>query len=160
MSMLTRNDDRLRAIVIGGLFYGVLATAQEQPPQPPNSALPADAGEPLKAASQGDIERLLIEAQRLKKLKRFTQPSPGNAYELYTAVLQIDPNNAEAKRGIQFIIDAYLRLAAMYIHKAEAQDDPNMLDRSHYTIRKTLAIDPGNTEALRLRDQLQQLSQQ
>jgi hypothetical protein len=56
--------------------------------------------EPLASAEQRRIARLLEVAAAHVAVGRLTEPPGANAYEAYTLVLEIDPDNEAAKQGL------------------------------------------------------------
>lgn len=58
---------------------------------------------PAKSKEQERIEHLLSVAEVHAAIGRLTEPPGSNAYEAYKMVLEIDPENAQAKRALQKI---------------------------------------------------------
>ncbi|MGR9072051.1 MAG: serine/threonine protein kinase [Gammaproteobacteria bacterium] len=79
-------------------------------------------------SGSGDIRRSLAAAGEALKNFRLTTPSGDNAYHHYLEVLAIDPEHAEAKKGLQKIVDKYAWLIERAIgqgalHHAEVYAD-------------------------------------
>ena len=80
----------------------------------------------------GTIQSHLAAAEAAIAALRLTTPEENNAYRHYQAVLALDPESAEARAGIQHIVDLYVwlideaiaerhfRRAAIYLARAEA----------------------------------------
>jgi serine/threonine protein kinase len=97
------------------------------------------------------LATLLRDADKDYRANRLTKPDGNNALEKYRQVLQIDPLNQDAKRGIQKIFDYYAKaaqeqVAAGNVSKAEA------------IIDKMDLVQSGTLEAEQLRKKLERLS--
>lgn len=67
------------------------------------------------------IGPLLDKAQGLLRKKKYSKPAGNNAYELYKNVLEIDPENQQAKDGITKIVKYYESNTKKYINAHNAQ---------------------------------------
>jgi len=77
----------------------------------PSTVAPTITSTPLTDEQQKTVARLLEAAEIHFMVKRVTEPVGSNAYEAYLHVLEIDPNNQQAKTGLQQIADYYQTLA-------------------------------------------------
>lgn len=107
--------DRARQLRVGVTGLGMLAVLSSllwymftvrQPVQRPGveSELPPVNKEALDSASsetQRKIERLLEIAAAHEAVGRFTEPLGANAFEAYSLVLEIEPENQSAQRGLR-----------------------------------------------------------
>ena len=57
----------------------------------------------LESAQQERVTRLLDVAEAHLAIGRFTEPPGSNAYEAFQLVLEIDPGNQRAQRGLRQI---------------------------------------------------------
>jgi len=64
------------------------------------------------------VTQHLSDAERAIKELRLTTPKGNNAQEHYAAILALDPDNADARAGMQKIVDMYI----YFIEKAIADD--------------------------------------
>lgn len=101
-----------------------------------------DIDEDLQAESE--VDQLLAQAAVQMKRNRLTSPASDNAYKTYREILQLEPDNADAKRGIRRIASTYLRWAG------------NSRDRGNYSksltqIDKGLRVAPGDQKLNQLR---------
>jgi serine/threonine protein kinase/tetratricopeptide (TPR) repeat protein len=86
-----------------------------------------------------------------------SDPPGANAVERYRAVLQVDPDNAQARAGLQAVADRYQQLA----QAAEQAGEP---ERALVLVNRGLAADPDqqalNAQRQRLAQRCEQLAQQ
>lgn len=57
------------------------------------------------------IDRVLNKADQALRSKRLTRPAHNNAFDRYSAILMVDPQNARAKAGLLAVRDAYIVMA-------------------------------------------------
>lgn len=111
-----------------------LARVEQQPIQyqQPNS--------PEKQIDIGSIRKHLAAAEKAMKAERLTTPLQDNAHKYYQMVLAMEPDNAQARVGLQKIADRYVQFigkaktegrindAKLYLQRAEAvlPDDPKL----------------------------------
>ncbi len=115
------------AVVAGASFWGYLDLA----------ALPGGAVAP-ESSGQGqgdDIAALLAQAQSDFAALRLTAPAGSNALEKYRKVLELAPDNAAARQGLQGIADRFVGMA----QQALAAGD---LDQAAEHLRQAEAILP------------------
>ena len=70
--------------------------------------------EPAKPATQeeDEVTRLLAAAEADFKARRLTRPTGNNAWDRYLRVLELDPANPDAIRGMERVIESYGELFA------------------------------------------------
>ena len=122
--------------------------ADTPPPAPTTPEAPAPLPTP-----QTEIEQLLTEAQQQMESRRITAPANNNALSSYQRVLELDPNNAAAKAGME-------RIAAHYREVAENSLRQGRPDESLAYIQRGLRAAPQSQELTNLRSQAQLLQQQ
>jgi serine/threonine protein kinase len=69
------------------------------------------------------IQKYLAVAEKAYKAGHFTTPSRNNAYKYYQMVLVTEPENAEARAGLQKIVGRYVQ----FIEKAKIEGKLNMV---------------------------------
>jgi len=102
---------------------------RESRPEPSEKEPPAPADR---------IGELLAEAEEDFKALRLTNPTPGNAWSKYRAVLALEPDNEEARQGLRRIVDAYVLLARKAIGRGE-------LDKAKEHIERAEKVIPGDS---------------
>ncbi|MCP4701714.1 MAG: hypothetical protein GY862_33375 [Gammaproteobacteria bacterium] len=80
--------------------------------------------------------KLLLEAGEAFDALRLTTPGHDNAYVRYKKVLKLDPENAEAKRGIKKIVEQYLYLAKPAMRKGNYDKTRTHLDKAEKIFRE------------------------
>jgi type II secretory pathway predicted ATPase ExeA len=90
----------------------------------------------------------LLRAAELDLLNnRLTTPEGDNAYLRFTSVLEIDPENRQAKEGLESIVQSYVTLVERALADGELERALAYLDRAEGVL-------PGNPETDRLRSQV------
>ncbi len=102
---------------------------------------------PRAPFSSEDVSRHLAAAEKALKAFHMTTPVGDNAYEHYQAVLAIDPDNTDARAGIQKMVDMYVHL----IEKAIADDQ---LNRARVYLHRAEDLQTGATKLQNLRAEL------
>ncbi|MGQ0592353.1 MAG: protein kinase domain-containing protein, partial [Gammaproteobacteria bacterium] len=77
-------------------------------PAPPQEVVASD---PSGQGQKADIPALLAQAQVDVAALRLTAPAGGNALEKYRKIIELAPDNAAAKQGLQGIADRFVALA-------------------------------------------------
>jgi tetratricopeptide (TPR) repeat protein len=75
--------------------------------------------EPPSSAQEQRIGHLLDDAQRLWQANKLTLPQGASAYDRYQAVLQIEPENVVAKKGLASIIERYQQWSRLAIEREQ-----------------------------------------
>ena len=66
--------------------------------------------EPVLSPEEAEVARLLTAAEADLKARRLTSPAGNNAWDRYQQVLGIDPANPDAIRGMERVIESYMKL--------------------------------------------------
>jgi len=107
-----------------------------EPAKPPELANKAT---PLKTnTDEVLIQKYLVAAEKAYQAGHFTTPSRNNAYKYYQMVLTTKPDNAEARAGLQKIVDRYVQ----FIEKAKTEGKPNMVKLYLQRAESVLPDDP------------------
>jgi formylglycine-generating enzyme required for sulfatase activity len=102
-------------------------------------------------AKRQEITRLLGEGQKAIQALRLSTPAGDNALEHFRAVLTLEPENEDARRGIRDIVNRYVALAGAKAATGDFDQAGRYLDNAE-------AIAPG-AETIRVaRDQLASLA--
>jgi|GEM_PF-6026617 len=98
---------------------------------------------------QQRIDELLSRADKALAASRLTSPAGDNAMEYLQAVLKLDADNLQAKRGIGRVVSHYLKLA-------ENAGKQSKWSNANVYINKADAIEPGADAILIAREKLAQ----
>jgi tetratricopeptide (TPR) repeat protein len=98
------------------------------------------------------FESMLQRAKQHISAGRLMFPPGNNAYDIYQQVLQNDPEQAEAHQGLQEIAD-------IYAQKAKVARAKGQLTESRTHIEAGLQVLPGHQELLKIRQELDSLSE-
>lgn len=138
-------------IAIAGTVYSLLERPDGAPSlatsedQPPSETSPDETETP-----QAWTERLLAEAQALLAAGQITTPPGENAFERFSRVLELQPHNTDAKRGLLAI--GRLAAADKAYRSARALADRGKTADALRMVETGLRVDPENDRlnALRL----------
>ncbi len=98
---------------------------------------------------EGTIAALLKECEGHFRAKRLTTGS-GTAFDCYRKVLELDPENALALKGIEKIADQYAEWAAAMIDQSNAQ-------KARRYVEKLANVDPKHAQLSTLRGRLEDM---
>jgi len=94
-------------------------------------------------AVESQVKLLLSQAKLQIKNGHYTQPTDANANKTYRSILKLNPNNIEAKQGIQYIIDRFSKSGLTALKQ-------NNLSVAQSSLNKILLIEKETDEALEL----------
>lgn len=100
-----------------------------------------------KQETDKKIKLLLAKAEQDLKAFRLTTPTGENALERFYLVLDADPENELAKKGIDRIVNRYRQLAAKSINREQ-------FDKAETYLVKARKVDPNSTKLREMFDQL------
>jgi serine/threonine-protein kinase PpkA len=145
----------LGMLVLCGIGWGVLLTIERRLEPPVKSHplvtttldvhAPTEAVAPIGTAPEQVAQALLWLGRHSLDDLRLTEPPRDNAYYYFSRMLQLDPDNAAAKAGMQAIATRF----AMQAEKAIAED---RFEQARSYIGLGLQIDPGNRNLKEMRD--------
>jgi len=113
---------------------------------------PIEAATPAPGGGHGvgrEVGRLLREAEGDLEALRLTTPPGDNAFERYRRVLEIEPGNARAERGLEAIVERYLELARDAVSARELADAERYVERAAEVLPEYPAL-AAMRETLRL----------
>lgn len=96
------------------------------------------------------VTRLLQRARTNMKALRLTTPAQDNAYADYMAVLQIDPENKTAQKGIESIVTLYVDMVMQALQQYD-------FDKGKRYLNRAISISAEQTPLLELQQQVLQL---
>lgn len=124
-------------------------TAEPPAEQPDPAEAPAaetsapEAGGELTPGEAEEVGRLLARAERAIAADHLTYPAKGSALALYDRVRILDPDNDEARRGEERIVERYLELALEAADRRRFSAARAMLDRARLVDPKHPGITPA-----------------
>ena len=107
--------------------------------------LPPAAG--ITPSATHSVSQRLADAKQAIKELRLTTPKGNNAQEHYEAILALDPDNADARAGMQKIVGMYI----YFIEKAIADDKMQM---ARVYLQRAELLQPGSAKLKNLRAEL------
>ena len=129
--------------LVGGVAYLLYrGSATPSYPAPPAAAAPlhdVPAAAPVKTNTGADeqVDSLLEKARQAMLDRHFIEPADGNALALYQNVLIYDPNNGEARQGVQ-------RLAQILFARVQSDLDEHKFDVALQALETARGISPGD----------------
>jgi TonB family protein len=138
-------------IVCAGTFV-VLRHGDTQV-QPTPGAGPEHPAQPTGKAAAGADEKvdLLVEkADQAMRDRHFIDPADGSALTLYRSALLIDPNNGEARQGLQ-------RLAEILFARVQSALDERKFEVALQSLETARSINPGDSRLSALDDRIASL---
>ena len=126
-------------------------TVNEPPPVVKVEEKPVETPPPL--TPQAEVAELLAQAQQQMDSRRLTAPSGSNALRSYQRILELEPDNAAARAGIDQIVAYYRNVA----EKSLRQGRP---DESLAYVGRGLRAMPQNQDLLNLRRQARLIQRQ
>ena len=124
-------------VIIGGVWWFMSRVANEDSTsnaRPTPGAQPAESG----AAQQSSVGRELALADTAFAAGNYLEPPGESALDLYRSALSIDPNNAQAKAGIQ-------QVANKILERAESALTAEKLEDAVTALEQVRDIEPGNS---------------
>ena len=99
--------------------------------------LPAASREPALSPEEAEVARLMAAAEADLKARRLTSPIGNNAWDRYQQVLETDPANPDAIKGMERVIEAYMELFGVAVE----QED---FDKAESYLAKTGELHPDS----------------
>ena len=85
----------------------MVASAEDTPPPARPAIEQPVTKEPALTAEEAEVARLLAAAEADLKAQRLTRPTGNNAWDRYLRVLELEPANPDAIRGMERVIESY-----------------------------------------------------
>jgi len=106
-----------------------------------------------KDAVKKRIELLLEKANLDMNKFRLTIPSSNNAYTKYSEILQMEPDNVAAQKGVEKIVTTYVDMVMDSLNKRDFQKGKRYLKRA-------ISISADKAALIKLQKQIEQLERQ
>ena len=121
----------------------VLAGCETEPPRQAPAPQPEPSAPPAPPATEPpDVEPLLERARLAFEAHRLTTPEDISAYSLYREALRLDPGNDRARRGLEQIVERYVRFALEAVERRQYARARSMLARARLVDAGHPAIEP------------------
>ena len=78
---------------------------------------------------EDEVTRLLAAAEADLKARRLTSPAGNNAWDRYQQVLEIDPANSDAIKGMERVIESYMELFGIAVEQEDFEQADSYLGR-------------------------------
>jgi tetratricopeptide (TPR) repeat protein len=99
-------------------------------PTPPPKVQAPPPSTPVSSADRYRIERLLELAGKDEQALRLTTPESSNAFDRYQEVLALEPGNAQARSGLDRIMQRYVEWAENAISRRDIDKAEDYLERA------------------------------
>lgn len=121
--------------------------AQEVEPAPAAPA-PAAAAAPAELTPEEAalVRQLLRYADYAMAADQLVSPYPGSALANYDQILQLQPDNAEARRGLERIVERFLELAQTAARRQQFAAAQGMIDRAQLVDANHPGIAPAQAQ--------------
>ena len=140
------NENPQLALAVCFVCLALTLTGCQTPPreaaEPTDTATTTDAPGALSAADQAEVARLLEQAEQAMQADHLTYPAKGSALTLFDAARAIDPDNIEAQRGLERIVEHYIDIAESAASRGQLARARSMLDRARIVDSQHPAIAP------------------
>ena len=134
-----------KLLAIGTVCGALLAGCAIEPP--PRTAPEPDPPELPAPAPAPDVQPLLEQARLAFDAHRLTTPAENSAFALYQKALRLDPGNEDARRGLEKIVERYVRFALEAIERRQFARARSMLARARLVDASHPAIEPTEQQA-------------
>ena len=119
-----------------------------QTEQPLPETVPDPEPPPVPAPAPPDVAHILEQARLAFAAHRLTSPSENSAFALYQEALRLDPGNDAARRGMEKIVERYVRFALEAIERGQFPRARSMLARARLVDATHPAIEPTEQQML------------
>ena len=107
---------------------------------------PAPAVSQKATTEEHQIERLLEYADLAIQKDQLLYPKKNSAATYLSYILDLDPGNTQAKRGLEKIVERYVELSILAIDRKQFNRAQSMLDRARLIIKDHPSIKPAQTQ--------------
>ena len=109
---------------------------QKQIEQPPPK-------EPVLSAEKAEVSRLLAAAEADLKARRLTSPAGNNAWDRYQQVLELEPTNPDAIKGMERVIGSYMELFSAAVEDEDFDKATGYLTKIRELHPDSLVLEEG-----------------
>ena len=97
----------------------------------------------LSDAEKREVQTLIYDAEDAFANNHLSFPDDGSAFTLYRQALRLDPENAQAQRGMEKIIEHFIALALEAANRFDTATARTLLDRGRQIDPTHLSIAPA-----------------
>lgn len=144
------------AAAAGGAYFTlqkpVAAAKPATVPTVSPAAVPTQAAKApsMPAAADEKVDLLIEKAQQAMQERHFIDPADGSALTLYRSALLLDPNNGEARQGLE-------RLAEILFARVQSALDERKIDVALQALETARSINPGDSRLSALDERIASL---
>ena len=122
-----------------------LAESSTESVDPAEPVVESPATELAKAASveEDEVTQLLAAAEADLKARRLTSPAGNNAWDRYQQVLELQPTNPDAIKGMERVIDGYMELFGAAVEQEDFDKAAGYLTRIRELHPDSPALEQG-----------------
>ena len=102
-------SNAMRSIIL--TMFVALAACQSQPPETKDAEPPAPQETPKRSLDPVVLHNLLDQAEEAIAQDHLTYPADNSAYAIYMRILDMQPGQEDALRGLEHIVEQYIALA-------------------------------------------------
>ena len=140
-------------VVAAAVFFFTRHGSDHAQSAAPAAAAPATAANPpgkSQDSSAEKVDALMEKAQQAMQDRHYIDPAAGSALSLYRDVLVVDPNNGEARQGLQ-------RLAEILITRVQAALDERKFDVALQSLETARSINANDARLSALDERIASL---
>ena len=128
-------------LVTLGLFLGLAGCAPTQPPPIPPKPTP----EPIQRVEipRAQLFAWLDQADAAIERNQLINPEQGSAYDVYQQILRIDPEQQDALRGLERLVEIHVERAMRAVERRHFAAAQSLLNRAHRIIPNHPSIEPS-----------------
>ena len=106
-----------------------VSRTEQAPPLDKAEAEQPASREPALSPEEAEVARLLAAAEADLEARRLTSPVGNNAWDRYQQVLEIDPANSDAIKGMERVMDTYMELFGTAVEQEDFDQAESYLER-------------------------------
>lgn len=129
----------LLAAILGLLLAGCATQPQQAPP---TDATPPPVEPPAPRIPRAQLYAWLDAAEQALRDDHLTWPETGSALAIYQQILALDPQQAEAQRGLEAIVERFVQLALQALEQRRFAAARSMLARGRLILPNHPSIEP------------------
>ena len=124
----------------------LLAACAQTPPKPPPAPKSVPAVAQTQPLSKVELAKLLNAAHQATLNEHLTFPKEGSAYAYYQQILAKDPDQEDALRGLEHIVERYIEIALDALGQRQFATARSMLSRARIILPDHPSIEPTDAQ--------------